>query len=1008
MNEFIYLHSYSAYSILKSGMSVDDYVLALKKRGYNIAGLSDFSYFFGQPRFFKIAKENGLKPLLGIDLIYDNILLTFYPKNEVGYRALLKIAYLANNKELSDDLIKKEQENLVLIIANKQAFVEENFKDNPNLVRDVFKRFTLLVDTFYIGLETYSLADDLAKFTREFATKFDYKLVAFPHVKYVNKDDAISLELARAISENAQLGDLKKQEGVHYLYSLEELKNLYEENEIATTLEIANFIDFDLNKMRGELLKFPIENGMTSKAYIEALCEAELKRLALDKDPYKERLAFELETINNMGYNDYFLIVSDFVKFAKSQGILVGPGRGSAAGSLVAYLLHITSIDPLKYDLLFERFLNPQRQSMPDIDIDFMDIRREEVVEYLKQKYGENRICNIVTFQTNAARASIRDVGRIYNVDLKHINLLTKSLGQTALDLRDSYRKIKSFKTLVDSDPFYLEIVSLASKIEGFPRQTGLHAAGLVLNNEQLIHALPIFKNNNINISQYEMEYLEAQGFLKMDLLGLTNLSTIDTALKLIELNHGVKLDYETLPYEEPEIFKLIAKEQTMGIFQLESQGMLRAIRQIKPTEFNDIVAVLALFRPGPMENIPIYAERKEKGIQVQYLNKELEEILAPTYGIIVYQEQIMQIVRVMAGFSYAEADMFRRAISKKNEDLLNKLEKDFLEGATKNGYSLKDAKKTFDDIHKFADYGFNKSHSVAYAKLACQMAYLKVHYPLEFYAAILDRTTSSDAKFPQIISEMKERGINLLLPSVNDSVLSYKVNGSKMRLPMNIIKGFSADKASRIIRERTANGPYTDLANFLTRMNFIEVTKNDLRLLCEGGALDEFGYSRNTMLNQVDNLDLYKNYSINAEDNFLSPIAIDEVKDDKAHKIKREIELIGLAISDNPLHYIEDKLKHDGFTRIASLNEKYPKIYGYIKVVKLIKTRNGDQMAFITLSDYDNEIDVTVFPNIFSKYFNSLSANKIIGVKGNYQIRDERPQIVANEIIVLEEQQDE
>ena len=1005
MNEFVYLHSYSAYSVLNSGMSVQDYVLALKKLGVKAAGLSDLNFLYGQPQFDKLARQNAIRPLLGLDIVFEDVLLTLYAKDESGYSALINVSSSLGQNANVESILREYKTHLVAITTSNQAFISDHYQDNPTIIRDVLKRLALIFDDFYLGVESYHRDDETASFIRQFAQKYNYQLVAFPHVKYINRQDAINLELAHAIRDDINLEDVKTKNGDHFLYTFEQLNSLYTALEITTTNTIAQSISFTFNEKRGQLLRFPTPDNIDNRLYLKDLCEQAIAQLNIDDKAYLSRMAFELDVIDDMGYNDYFLIVHDYVKYAKSQGILVGPGRGSAAGSLVAYLLDITTIDPLKYDLLFERFLNPARQTMPDIDIDFMDVRRDEVIAYLKQKYGETRVANIVTFQTNAARASIRDIGRIYQIDGKHINLLTKSLGTSLFDLRDAYRNIKSFKSLVDSDPFYLEIVSLSAKIEGFPRQTGMHAAGLILNNEPLVASLPVFNNNGVLMTQYEMAYLEEQGFLKMDILGLTNLTMIDTCLRLIKHYHGVQLDYEKLPFDDEKVYSLIAEGKTMGVFQLESAGMLRAISQIKPTEFNDIVAVLALFRPGPMENIPTYANRKETGARIDYLDEGFKQILDPTYGIIVYQEQIMQIVRHMAGFSYAEADMFRRAISKKDEKKLIKLEKDFLKGASAQGYTISAAKKVFEDIHKFADYGFNKSHSVAYAKLACQMAYLKVYYPLEFYAAILDKATSNDTKFPKIVSEMKQRGIKLLLPSINQSGTAFVPTAKQLRLPLNMIKGISSDKANRFIEERQNNGPFKSLENLLTRAHHFDVSKSDLRLLVEAGALDEFGYSRKTMLQQVENLDFYQNYGLIEENSFLSPMMIEELSDDNSMKISREVELLGIAISDNPIHYVADKFKAYHLTTVSEIDTNNPRIYGYIKALKTIKTKKGDQMAFLTLSDYDMEIEVTLFPSVYAQYFSQLSQNKIIGLTGAYQIRDEKPQIVATQIYSIEEE---
>lgn len=1004
MDNFIYLHAYSAYSLLQSGMTVYDYLLALKKMGAKVAGLSDIHFVYGQPHFFQVANELGIKPLLGVDLRYQELLLTIYPKNEVGYRDLVALMEKLQGNLLEDAAFKALAKNFIVIINSRQEPFTSNYQANPKLIRDTFKRYALLIDDLYIGLECYLPKDDYAQFIRDFATTYDYPLVAFPHVKYIKAEDEINLLLSEAISKDLQLGERRSQSGPYHLYTLDELQGIYLESELKLTTQIASKIDFNLNQKRGTLLKFSTLDQMSSKDYLASLCQASLKRLQLTNFDYLNRLEYELKVINDMGFNDYFLIVNDFVQYAKSNHILVGPGRGSAAGSLVAFLLGITTIDPLAYDLLFERFLNPARQTMPDIDIDFMDVRRDEVVQYLKSKYGRDRICNIVTFQTNAARASIRDIGRIYQINPQHINLLTKSLGVSTQNLRESYKANQAFKKLVDSDKYYLDIVALASKIEGFPRQVGMHAAGLILNDLPLSTCLPTFINNDIHLTQYEMEYLEGQGFLKMDLLGLTNLTTIDNCLALIKESKGIDLVYETLPFDEPEVYSLIASGQTMGIFQLESAGMLRAIRQINPSEFNDIVAVLALFRPGPMDNIPLYAERKATGVTIPYLDKGFETILAPTYGIIVYQEQIMQIVRHMAGFSYAEADLFRRAISKKDEKKLNQLKSDFIRGAENKHYQKHDAEQVFTTIQKFADYGFNKSHSVAYAKLACQMAYLKVHYPLEFYASILERMTNNDPKFPQIIAEIKERNLKILLPNINLSTRGFTPLSDGLRMPLSQIKGISVDKADKVLQQRSQYGAYPSFQAFLTRANFLDLSKNDLALLIEGGALDDFGHSRATMLSQVPNLGLYKNYSLDGQTNFLSPIMITAISDDPLVKINREIELLGLAVSDNPLTYYQAKVNRLGLSKISQMNKGNPQIYGVIKALKTIKTKRGDQMAFLTLSDYENEMELTIFPEVYAKYFNQLAINKIVGIKGQYQLREDKPQILVTDIINLEE----
>jgi DNA polymerase-3 subunit alpha len=995
MSTFIPLHVNTSYSILKSGLPLNDYLLTLKKNNLKVAGISDLDYFYSYPHFDKLARKDNIRPLFGLKVTYDEIPLVFYIKSETGYKNLLKLTYLLHEGTLSDEEIRNLQDGLILILpVSSFAF------DSEDKLKETSKRFALLVDDFYLGLEHYDESDNVT-YIREFSYKFNYKLVAFPLIKYVKTEDALNLEIINAIRTQTTLSEDFFTTGPYYFHSEEEIKRLYKEEEIDLTSEISNKIDFTFQRKRGHLLTFPLKEGENSKDYLHNLAYTNLTKRGLDNDEkYVNRLQYELNTIDKLGYNDYFLIVSDYVNFAINNGILVGPGRGSAPGSLVSYLLGITRVDPLKYNLLFERFLNESRQTMPDIDIDFSDVKRNLVEEYLISKYGHDKVANIITFQTNAARQSLRDIGRVYDVPTSHISHIVKYLGPFSYSLRDNYRLTPAFKTLVNSDKYYLDLVSKASKIEYLPRQTSMHAAGVILNDESLIDVLPVINKDNHLLSQYEMEFLESQGFLKMDLLGLTNLTTIENCLTLIKKVHGVTLDYYALPYDTKKTYELIATTKTMGIFQLESEGMKNAIRQIKPSEFEDIVALLALHRPGPMAEIPNYAKAKLGKTKVHYIHKDLEPILKSTYGIIIYQEQIMQIARLMAGMDLKDADLFRRAISKKDEKALLNLKETFINGAINNHYTKEDAENVFNLIYKFADYGFNRSHSVSYAIIASQMAYLKATYPLEFYAACLLGVGKGSKTLFDYIDEIKSFDIKLLLPSINKSDFYFVNENGALRIPLSLINGVSKNIELAILKERE-NGPYTSFGNFVSRLEDAKLSRDDYQALIEAGAFSEFPQSRATLLNQLDNLDIYLNVGLFNSESLIDSLHLEEIKDDPMMNIQYEINRLGFSLSGNPL---DDKLKENAAISVANLKLGLNTTIAHIQRIKEIKTKKGDLMAFVTLNDFNNKIDAVLFPSAYATYRDILNKEDLYLIKGKLEYRNNNKQLIINELKVLED----
>ena len=760
------------------------------------------------------------------------------------------------------------------------------------------------------------------------------------------------------------------------------------------------------------MLHYPVND---SPATLKDSCYKALDKLGLkENEEYIKRLEYELETIISLGYADYFLIVQDYVSYAKNNGILVGPGRGSAAGSLVSYLLDITQIDPIKNDLQFERFLNPYRKSMPDIDVDFMDIRRDEVVQYMREKYGNERVANIVTFQTIQAKQSLRDIGRVYGYSNNHIDLLSKRISKDKLTLRQAYKSLEEFKQLVDSDKYFLEIVSLASKIEGLIRQSGLHAAGIILNNSPLENALPILTDfSDHYISQYEMGCLEEQGFLKMDFLGLRNLTTIAKCVDLINEHYpDAHLDKQHLPYDDEKVYETISSLQVMGIFQIETMAMKKAIQVLKPNCFDDVVALLALNRPGPMQFIPTYAKRKEGKEAVTYDDHSLEPILKSTYGILTYQEQVNQIATTFANYSMSEADMFRRAISKKNKEEMAKNKEIFIKGALTKGHDEKVATKVFSLIERFADYGFNKSHSVAYAIIACQMAYLKTYYPLEFYAAILETSSSAnDTKFNEYVSEMKKRNISIVSPNINKSVKEFTVVDGGLLFPLNAIHGVNELLANAIIEERE-KGEFKDFFDFVARMYAKKISENQIMALIDAGCFDTFNPSRASFRASIKSALQYAELSRKDDGqldigfaDFIKPYLIED-HDDQVENLDREYETLGIMLSNNPLHYKADILRSKNIVSITDAKEnRSAKIAGLIRNVKTISTKKGSTMAFIKLADETDEMELTVFSDLFVQAIALLEKNKLIIAEIKREVREGNVDYIASTISPLEDE---
>jgi len=1012
---FIPLNVRSGYTFLSSGLSIEKIKNEVKRLNYLGCAISD-NNLHAYPEFSNALKSINKKYLLGETIEIDNFEIHFYILNEEGYKSIIRLSPYISTLSDVKELLKEKHDGLIAILDTNDSDFFKNIEENTEEFRKHLSDLSSLADEFYLGLNILSSEHiEKAKKIREFASNYGYTTIAFPLVLYPTKKDAISFTIAEAIKNEEHLENTEL-EGPCYFLTDKVARTLYTNEEVDLTETLLNKADFEFTKKRGELLHFSNED---SNELLKKLAYDAFNQKGFASNEYKERLDYELGIITSMGYADYFLIVQDYVKYAKEHNILVGPGRGSAAGSLISYLLGITEIDPIRYGLLFERFLNPARKTMPDIDMDFMDTHREEVIEYLRNKWGKEKVANIVTFSIIHAKQALRDIGRVYQFNDSDISLLSKRITNIheQLTLRESYMKNPSFKELIDSDKYYLKIVSLASKIEELPRQTSIHAAGVVLNNEDISKVMPVIKSpfDGSSLTQYEGIYMEDQGFLKMDILGLRNLTTIDDCCALINERYPNKIDKWNIPHDSKEIFELIRKGKTMGLFQLESKGMRRSIKVLQPECFEDVTALLALFRPGPMDNIPLYANRKAGIAKIYYPCPELEPVLKETYGIIVYQEQISQIAMVMAGLTPSEADIFRKAVSKKKIEELKKTEEMFINGCKAKGHDYSTSKKVYDQILKFANYGFNKSHSVGYAYIACRMGYLKAKYPLEFYSAILKTAShTDDVKFADYLKEMKDSGIKILPPSINVSKNIFEINNASLVFPLNEIKGINEQTANYIILEREQNGNYVDFYDFVIRTYPFGFSQKIYESLIDAGAFDEFMHPRTALRKSVlAGLNYAKTVfdeqgQLKLIDDLPKP-RIPDFKDDPNEILALELEALDMMLSDNPLNYKKDIIEKEGITPLSDIVEKEKvKTIGIVKAIKRINTKKKETMAFLTIYDQEKEMDVTIFPKLYLNVIDLLKKNNILIIEGKLETSRGETSFNADSLRLLEETKDD
>lgn len=938
------------FSILKSLIKIEDYILYAKNNGLNVIGILDDN-LNSSHIFYELCKKNNIKPVIGLDIIIEDKEVYLYPVNYHGLTNLFKFSSL---DEKSFKTLKNYSEDIICVINYESLEIYENMKKIFSKVFLSFKtdeervdELSISEDVIYIN-ETLSLTEEASK--------------------YINYLDMIN--------KNITLGEFSLKD---YRESILEIKEY-------DTSRLTDLIDIEFPNATSYIPVY-VEN---SQEYLKNLAIKGLNRRLSNDVPlkYKERLLYELDVINKMGFSNYFLIVFDYVRYAKKNGILIGPGRGSAVSSLVSYSLGITEIDPLKYNLLFERFLNPERITMPDIDIDFEYERVDEVFNYVKEKYGSEYVARIITYGTFQAREAIRTVGKINNVK--------ENLIQSLLQFIDSKKTLmsnlnKNVLEVINRNSLLKKVYKEACVIEGLKKNESMHAAGVVISSVKLTDVIPIIKKSDITLTGYTMNELESLGLLKMDFLALKNLTIIKNTIKKIDDNFNLM----AIPLNDEKVYNIFKEAHTLGIFQFESFGMKSFLKKFKPDKFEDLVLALAVYRPGPMENIDVLCDRKNKHFKYSTFDESLKSILDETYGIIVYQEQIMEILRTMGNYSYAHADIVRRAVSKKKVDIMESEGKIFIEESIKNGYSKECAEEVFKFIEKFASFGFNKSHSVAYALLAYEMAYLKVNYKCEFYASLLNTNIGGEEKTKEYITEAKGNDIKIIKPSINKSGYLYECENNTILLPFRSIKGISSQVTDGIIKEREY-GEFKSFNDFLARCYKKIVNQNIVEILIKAGVFDDLGINRKTLITNLNSSITYAELIRDLDSSLVSEPVMNEVDEfDDGELMNMELSLYGFYVTNHPASKYVNSFKQ------ANIKENFDKVVDTVVLVekiKKIKTKNGDDMAFLEASDETGTSEFTIFKEAFPG-LKDVFVGSLVKVRGRVEKRMDKYQIVVSNI---------
>ncbi len=1051
---FTHLHNHTEYSLLDGLPKINQILNFVKEDKMDAVAITDHGALYGAIEFYKKAKEMNINPIIGTELYmatermtnkrpnidnksYHLILLA---KNNEGYKNLVKLVTKAHlegfyyKPRIDEELLKKHTKGLIALTACIQGKIPRLILSNK---KEEAKKMALYYqklfgkDSFYLEIQYHPnikeqdiVNQELIKISKE----NDIPLVATCDAHYIYKEDATTQDILMSIGTSSNVNDPNRLTMIGEDFSMrpqKEMKEIFKAtpSAIENTEKIKNLCNIEIPLGKTILPHFPLKKGLTVDEELKKLCTSGIKEKYPRKEKEaKERLEAELDVITGAKLSSYFLIVQDFVAWAKKNKIVVGPGRGSAGGSIIAYLLGITNIDPLHYGLIFERFLNPGRAkvSLPDIDLDFTDKRRDEVINYISKKYGEDRVAQIITFGTMAARASVRDVGRALGFPYSFCDKIAKMIP-TGMTLKETKENVSEFRQLYNSDKGAKEIITHAEKLEGVIRHASTHACGTVISDGPLSDIVPLqhpTQSEKGIVTQYAMNHIEDLGLLKIDLLGLKNLTVIEETLKRIFVIHKKNIDIENIGLDDKKTFKLLQEGKTIGIFQLESGGMQRYLKQLKPTCIEEVIAMVSLYRPGPIKYIPEYISRKHGKKEITYMHPRLEPILKETYGVCVYQEQVMKIAGDLAGFTLEEADVLRKAIGKKIEKLLKTQKEKFLKGIVNGGIDKKIGEKLWLWIEPFAQYSFNKSHAAAYAQIAYQTAYLKAHYPKEFMSSLLTADQNDTERIGFLIADCKKMSIEVLPPDINESYMGFSVVPAlpQIRFGLSAIKNVGAKVVECIVEERKTNGNFTSLDDFLSRIESNSLNKKSMESLILSGSFDKFE-ERGKLLYNIEILLLYGRERRKNKSSGQSGLFDDDIKESKItlensppisekEKLEWEKKLLGLFISGHPLEHLKEKIERGGISiekAKRQMSDTSVRIGVTVSSVKKIITKSGGIMYFIRAEDLNDNIEIIVFPRTAQKINKIFEEGKSIFVSGRVSHREEFPKIICEKIEEIE-----
>ncbi|MBS6412336.1 MAG: DNA polymerase III subunit alpha [Dialister sp.] len=1054
MDPFVHLHSHTEYSLFDGISRIGELVSHVKEMGQTALAITDHGVMYGAVYLYKECIKQGIKPIIGCEIYvtrggrFDKsgngkeklAHLILLAENNEGYQNLIKICSKAwtegyyHRPRADHELLEKYHEGLIVTSACvggevPQAILNGDMDEARKVIEFYINTFGK--DNYFLEIQNHGLPEEAAvrPVLASLAKEYGLGLVATNDFHYTKKEDARSQEIKLCISTGKTLDDpyhFHFANDEFYCKSGDEMRAILGNfpGAIENTRVIADRCNVELTFGEHKLPSFDVPEGETAASYLRKLCEKALpERYAVVTDKERSRMDYELGVIDKMGFSDYFLIVMDFIHYAKSHGIPIGPGRGSAAGSIVSYLLHITEVDPLRFDLLFERFLNPARVSMPDIDTDLCYRRRGEVIEYLARKYGSDQVAQIITFGTLAARAVIRDVGRVTNMPLREVDRIAKMVPVgPGVTLKKTMEGSREFRDLYDSDTTVHRLIDHCLDLEGISRNSGTHAAGVVICSKPVEEYVPIqLTQDGFIQTQYEKDQVEQLGLLKMDLLGLRNLTVIHDALEMIRENRGIDLDINKIPSEDEETCKMLCDGDTIGVFQSESSGFTSLLMQLHPERFEDLIPMVALYRPGPLGSgmAEDFIKRKHGKIPVEYPHPSLEPILKETYGVILYQEQVMQIASVMGGFSLGQADMLRRAMGHKEPEILQQNRETFVDGAVANGVDDRTANYVFDLMVHFAGYGFNKSHSVCYGWIAWQTAYLKAHYRPEFMAAMMTCYNGDRDKVSRYISDTRRAGVVIAAPDVNLSEAYFSVKGDKILFGLDGIQNVGEGAVRSIIEARKQGGPFKSLSDFVERADNRGLNSRACESLIRCGALDSLGANRSQLLaalpEALGDAQSIRNERASGQLNLFGgeetpeTIVYPDLPDmDPKEKIEWERKLLGFYVSGHPLDSYKEQLKAcTPLYHLTAEGNQYDgrmvTIGGTISRIKGTMTKKGQPMGYVTIEDYDGEVETVVFPSVWETVRPILAEDAAVAIRGRVQANERDVRVLAEEIIPLD-----